>query len=85
MKNKWRKISEDGLPEDGVTVLAYAMDPCHAPCMFTAVWHKEGFWEDYNFFAQSDERGRNDAITHWMPLPEPPTSRSCTTRRYSFQ
>lgn len=58
---KWISV-KDRLPEEGETVLCYYESDLIGVCTRL---HK--IWEDSYGYWESD-----DAITHWMPLPEPP-------------
>ena len=58
--NGWVKV-EDGLPEKNGYYIAFAVNPYKEPGLFhfnlTTGWQNRGFY----------------MITHWMPLPAPPT------------
>jgi hypothetical protein len=64
----WIPVSED-LPEVGAAILVYDSFykgrrdyECVSKGRMTRSWG----------IANSGENGRNDTITHWMPLPKPP-------------
>lgn len=58
---KWISV-EERLPEEGETVLCYYESDLMGVCT-----RLHEIWEDSYGYWESD-----DAITHWMPLPEPP-------------
>lgn len=58
---KWISV-EDRLPEEGETVLCYYESDLMGVCT-----RLHEIWEDSYGYWESD-----DAITHWMPMPEPP-------------
>ena len=62
-KPKWIPVSER-LPENGSDVLAYSYDEDESR-IFPANYDN-GWWHDCLFNI------RIIAVTHWMPLPEPP-------------
>lgn len=58
---------KDGLPEENTDVLVYRGSLIS---VYTYIGHNE--WEDdYGYWSRTDD----DGITHWMPLPEPPTDK----------
>lgn len=58
---KWISVKER-LPEEGEDVLVYLGEG-----IFEICWTlKDGFWETRDSYLDTD------AVTHWMPLPEPP-------------
>ena len=59
-KTRWIPVSE-GLPKDGVYVHVIM------GCMPTVLSHAPGAWHNLVGWPYSE-----DAVTHWMPLPEPP-------------
>lgn len=58
---KWISVDER-LPEEGETVLCYYESDLMGVCT-----RLHEIWEDSYGYWESD-----DAITHWMPMPEPP-------------
>lgn len=58
---KWISV-KDRLPEEGETVLCYYESDLMGVCT-----RLHEIWEDSYGYWESD-----DAITHWMPMPEPP-------------
>lgn len=58
---KWISV-KDRLPEEGETVLCYYESDLMGVCT-----RLHEIWEDSYGYWESD-----DAITHWMPIPEPP-------------
>ena len=60
---KWIPVTER-LPADGSDILAYTYDECESR-IFPANY-ANGWWHDCLFNI------RIIAVTHWMPLPEPP-------------
>ena len=55
---KWIPVTER-LPEDASTVLAIDNDGTISSAYYVGRWHSGGDLDE-------------DAVTHWMPLPEPP-------------
>ena len=55
---KWIPVTER-LPDCADTVLAVDGDGIRATAYYVGYWHSGGELDEY-------------AITHWMPLPEPP-------------
>ena len=61
---EWISV-EDGLPEDGVPVLVYKYKYSEVYGNMETAYINNGHW-----------RGSiGEAITHWMPLPTPPTEK----------
>ena len=59
--SKWISAKER-LPEEGEDVLAYLGEG-----IFEICWTlKDGCWETRDSYLDMD------AVTHWMPIPEPP-------------
>jgi hypothetical protein len=55
---EWISV-KDRLPEDASTVLAIDSDGTISSAYYVGRWHSGGDLDE-------------DAVTHWMPLPEPP-------------
>jgi hypothetical protein len=68
--HKWISV-EDRLPEENADVLIYRGGFIgDLMNVYTYKGHNE--WEDeYGYWSRTDDEG----ITHWMPLPEPPTEK----------
>lgn len=66
--NRWINV-KDRLPEKDEDVLIYrGQFRGHLINVYTYLGNNE--WEDeYGYWSRTDDEG----ITHWMPLPEPPT------------
>lgn len=68
-QNKWISV-EDRLPENQQEVLACRGH--HSGLMNTYTYCGNNEWEDdYGYWGRTDDEG----ITHWMPLPTPPTEK----------
>ena len=66
--SEWISV-EDGLPENDVEVLITDGDMVLGGCWLDWGCHNGLYWNTHNeekFYALSE-------VTHWMPLPEPPT------------
>lgn len=64
MENNWISV-EDGLPENADDVLVFMKEEC-----ISLAEYKQGKWKVYStpyFFSSGN-------VTHWMPLPSPPTT-----------
>jgi hypothetical protein len=55
---KWIPVTER-LPDCADTVLAVDRDGTMSTAYYVGYWHSGGYLDE-------------DAVTHWMPLPEPP-------------
>lgn len=62
-ESPWRRV-QDELPESGVLVMIYDGGIGFG-------WHKKGAWEWVDTFESGPAN-----VTHWMPLPEPPTEKT---------
>jgi Protein of unknown function (DUF551) len=62
----WIKCSERR-PESGTYALAYIP-------MFKATW--VAYFDTGEWFDQTGAPYKNDAVTHWQPLPEPPIAQA---------
>ena len=61
---KWISV-KDRMPEDGQEVIVYSPDE--------DVQSGVCYFEDYGFQGDCNLRSILVNITHWMPLPEPPS------------
>ena len=69
VQNKWISI-EDMLPDKDQEVLVYRGH--HSGLMNVYIYMGNNEWEDdYGYWGRTDDEG----ITHWMPLPIPPTEK----------
>lgn len=67
--NKWINV-EDRMPEKNQDVLVYRGSHIGDMMFYTYIGNNE--WEDeYGYWSRTDDEG----ITHWMPLPKPPTEK----------
>jgi len=66
---KWISV-EDRLPEIQQDVLAVHMIRDN-PSAIMSVWWAAGRWYE-NCYHGDHAAMPDDAVTHWMPLPEPP-------------
>lgn len=77
-QSRWVSV-EERLPEDGKKVLIWGPGYMKG-CGFGVYYHKDGDWlgrDNFNLNAETQEystRGMN--VTHWQPLPQPPTKGS---------
>lgn len=71
--SKWIPVTER-LPEVGRSVIAYN---ALAKCAAEAVYKGEGKFLQFRWAARLQER----EVTHWMPLPEPPTTCHMTSKQ----
>ena len=66
---EWISV-EDRLPEIQQEILVYR--GYHSGLMNTYTYFGNNEWEDdYGYWGTTD----NEGITHWMPLPTPPTAK----------
>lgn len=63
MESNWISV-KDRLPEEGSEVLACLSNPYS---VFTADYNR-GYFDLLGYLGNGKEQ-----VTHWMPLPEPPT------------
>lgn len=72
---EWISV-KDKLPPIGQEVIVYSPKSNSGDGRVTALCRKIRYEEATNFYWDNDYGGSNvyvqDAITHWMPLPEPP-------------
>ena len=64
--NQWISC-KDKMPEHGVTVLIYAGNH-----MIMLAWYDKDM--EYFYICDSDYKYNPLDVTHWQPLPEPPTN-----------
>ena len=64
--NQWISC-KDKMPEDGVTVLIYAGNH-----MISLAWYDKEM--EYFYICDSDYKYNPLDVTHWQPLPKPPTN-----------
>jgi hypothetical protein len=72
MESKWIPVS-DRLPEEGVDVVVFSpgnVDGEFHVCSWCV--ERNGRAEPFSYFSRNDMKCIWD-VTHWMPLPEPPT------------
>lgn len=72
--NKWIKCS-DRLPENGDRVLTFSqnyLDGDYASCIFCLGKNRDNMDCEIWFDTNDSNKSFND-ITHWMPLPDPPS------------
>jgi len=76
----WINI-DDEVPENSSEVLVYAPDrDIIGPVLIGCYFDDDNSWTVYDF----DEGGQIDSlVTHWMPLPEPPSLVTQTTKKES--
>ncbi|MGL4349817.1 MAG: DUF551 domain-containing protein, partial [Plesiomonas shigelloides] len=67
LKAEWVKFS-DRQPEDGSTVMIYDVN-----CTHGAIYDMQVCDYSIERILSGDNGGSFSGITHWMPLPEPPT------------
>lgn len=68
--NKWINV-EDKLPSKDQDVLIYKGNYI-GDMMYVYTYLGNNEWEDeYGYWSRTDDEG----ITHWMPLPTPPTKK----------
>lgn len=68
-QNKWISV-EDRFPEARQEVLVYRGHHSGLMNVYTYIGNNE--WEDdYGYWGRTNDEG----ITHWMPLPTPPTEK----------
>jgi hypothetical protein len=66
--NKWISV-KDELPDKDQDVLIYRGNHI-SDMMYVYTYLGNNEWEDdYGYWSRTDDEG----ITHWMPLPTPPT------------
>ena len=63
-KPKWIPVTER-LPEDGERALVMRFDYVTNTPFYDLLWFDKGEWWNRRYTG-------NYAVTHWMPLPEPP-------------
>jgi hypothetical protein len=61
---KWISVKER-LPESGTRALVMRFDFVTKTPFYDLLWFDNGYWWNRNFTGDY-------AVTHWMPLPEPP-------------
>lgn len=68
MNDKWISV-KDALPEDSKEALVFA-PACNiiGKMLIGCYYHESDTWTVYDF----RDSKLNEAVTHWMPLPEPP-------------
>ena len=67
--NKWIHVEED-LPKNDTSVLVYNKEWVDGEGVDGGWWSKElnGWYDSYGY-----EDGEMSGITHWQPMPEPPS------------